>query len=137
MIADTLLSQLTKVRPTGNGEWVACCPAHQDRLPSLAIKQCDDGRVLVHCFAGCDVVDVVGAVGLSLGDLMPERISVDGLKRVPFNPRTVLEAVGNNAVLIALMANGIAHGQTMTVGDKDKLFELAGEIQEAISYATR
>lgn len=137
MIADTLLSQLTKVRTTSNGEWVACCPAHDDRLPSLAIKQCDDGRVLVHCFAGCDVEEVVGAVGLSLGDLMPERLSVEGLKRVPFNPRTVLEAIGNNSMLIAFMAKELAHGQTLTEADKDKLFELAGEIQEAISYATR
>lgn len=42
--------------------WLACCPAHDDRDPSLAIRDGDDGRVLVHCHAGCDqkgVIDVL------------------------------------------------------------------------------
>jgi hypothetical protein len=39
--------------------WLACCPAHDDREPSLAIRDGDDGRVLVHCHAGCDQRDVL------------------------------------------------------------------------------
>ena len=34
-------------------DWIAHCPAHQDRTPSLAIHTTDDGQVLVHCHAGC------------------------------------------------------------------------------------
>lgn len=39
--------------------WVACCPAHDDRRPSLSLTDTDDGRVLVHCHAGCDGRNVI------------------------------------------------------------------------------
>ena len=63
-----LLDRLSGVRPTGTGRWIARCPAHEDRSPSLSIRDIDD-RVLVHCFAGCGVGDVLLAVGLTLADL--------------------------------------------------------------------
>jgi len=47
--------------------WVACCPAHDDRNPSLSLKEADDGRVLVHCHAGCEqsaVIDALKARGV-------------------------------------------------------------------------
>ena len=69
---DLLLSQLQKVQQRGKGQWLACCPAHEDRSPSLAIKENSDGRILVKCFAGCGATDVVHAVGLTLADLFPE-----------------------------------------------------------------
>ena len=34
---DYLVSQLHKVKYTGHGRYIACCPAHDDRTPSLAI----------------------------------------------------------------------------------------------------
>ena len=39
--------------------WVARCPAHEDRKPSLSISSGNDGKVLVHCHAGCDQRDVI------------------------------------------------------------------------------
>lgn len=66
---DKLLFRLDKVRSNGNGKYMACCPAHDDRSPSLSIKETDTGRVLVHCFAGCLAADVMAAVGLTLADL--------------------------------------------------------------------
>jgi hypothetical protein len=35
---------------------------------TLQVTRCDD-RVLVYCFAGCATVDVLAAVGMTLGDL--------------------------------------------------------------------
>jgi hypothetical protein len=49
MIADALLSRLDGVRPTGQDQWVARCPAHNDKDPSLSIAEKDD-RVLIHLF---------------------------------------------------------------------------------------
>lgn len=69
---NALLAQLKKVQPKGKGQWMACCPAHEDRSPSLAIKENHDGRILLKCFAGCGAADVVHAVGLTLGDLFPD-----------------------------------------------------------------
>ena len=64
----TLLDRLSGVKQNGE-QWIARCPAHEDRNPSLSIRRGDDGRCLVNCFAGCHVADVVAAVGLELKDL--------------------------------------------------------------------
>jgi putative DNA primase/helicase len=48
-------------RPIG-GVWMARCPAHDDRTPSLSIRHADDGKVLVHCHAGCDQERVIAAL---------------------------------------------------------------------------
>lgn len=66
---DNILARLEKVTPAGEGKWKACCPAHDDRSPSLAVGVGRDGAILVHCHAGCDVRDVVKAVGLRTADL--------------------------------------------------------------------
>src|SRR5882724_5086828 len=71
MIVDELLTRFDKGKKSGPNKWVARCPAHEDRSPSLAIKEGDDGVVLLHCFAGCSVDDVCGAIGIELMDLFP------------------------------------------------------------------
>lgn len=45
-----------------NGGWTARCPAHDDRTPSLSIREADDNKVLVHCHAGCDQERVIAAL---------------------------------------------------------------------------
>ena len=73
MIAD-ILPKLEKVKAgKAQGQWLACCPAqaHQDRNPSLSIRELQDGRVLLHCWSGCDTRDIVGAIGLDLRCLYP------------------------------------------------------------------
>ena len=47
MNAETIAKALGG-RRTGTN-WMAPCPAHEDRDPSLAIRGTCDGRVLVHC----------------------------------------------------------------------------------------
>ena len=73
MSAEILLNQLHKVRKSGPDSWMACCCAHEDRTPSLSIKECSDGHVLIKCFAGCSAMEVMDAAGLQMSDLMPER----------------------------------------------------------------
>lgn len=65
---ERLLPRLDLLKETGAGTWMACCPAHDDRRPSLSIKDGDD-RVLLHCFAGCPVEDITAAIGLEMRDL--------------------------------------------------------------------
>jgi hypothetical protein len=52
------------------GDWQ--CPAHQDHTPSLSVHQGHDGRVLLHCHAGCAPEQVAAALGLTMRDLFPE-----------------------------------------------------------------
>jgi hypothetical protein len=58
-----------RVVPGRADSWVAQCPAHEDGSPSLSILRKPDGMLLVHCFAGCGVDEVMGALGLELRDL--------------------------------------------------------------------
>ena len=52
MRAETIAKALGG-RKVGGG-WMARCPAHEDRNPSLSIHDANDGKVLVRCHAGCD-----------------------------------------------------------------------------------
>lgn len=47
-------------RRSGSG-WMARCPAHDDRSPSLSLREAE-GKVLVHCHAGCSQADVIEAL---------------------------------------------------------------------------
>ncbi len=80
-----VLNHLDYVKQTGQGKWLARCPAHDDRSPSLAIKEVE-GRVLIHCFAGCSVMDVLQAVGLKMANLFPDK-SIDPYAPKPKTPK--------------------------------------------------
>ena len=70
---DNILSRLDGVKRTPRG-YVARCSNldHRDKSPSLVVSEAPDGRVLIHCFAGCDPVDILAGIGLELKDLFPE-----------------------------------------------------------------
>jgi len=75
MSAVNLLNALQKVKKTKEGQWMACCPAHEDKNESLSIKELPDGRILIHCFAECAASEVLSSVGLGYEDLFPDRES--------------------------------------------------------------
>ncbi len=56
-----------------NGHWMARCPAHDDREPSLQISEGTEGRVLLKCFAGCSIEAITRVIGIALSDLFPAR----------------------------------------------------------------
>lgn len=59
--------------PDGKGEYLTFCPAHDDRnTPNLRVRETEDGRVLLRCFAGCDqdeVLDALTEKGIGKTDL--------------------------------------------------------------------
>lgn len=68
---DNFLSRLEKVKRNGKG-YLACCPAHNDKTPSMTIKETSSGSVVFHCFAGCAPESIVSAIGLTFSDLYPD-----------------------------------------------------------------
>lgn len=60
-------------------DWMARCPAHDDREPSRSVSVGRDGRILMSCFAGCDIEAICQTLGTSMRDLMPS----DPRRRVP------------------------------------------------------
>jgi putative DNA primase/helicase len=74
-----ILNRLKNVKALQNGEHQACCPAHEDKQPSLNLKQEGD-TILIKCQAGCPTESIVSALGLEMKDLF---ISNNTLKPIP------------------------------------------------------
>ena len=51
------------------GQWQSQCPAHEDKTPSLSITETGEGKVLLHCHAGCDSRAVMDSLELEYKDL--------------------------------------------------------------------
>ena len=108
MTAVALLDHLALVHRTGEGRWVARCPSHEDRRPSLSIRELEDQRVLLHCHAGCSVENVLGAVGLGFDALFPPRTDQPLLRpvRKPWRVSDVVAALrGELTVAFVLLAS--------------------------------
>lgn len=129
-----LLSRLKKVKPTGENRWVACCPAHADKNPSMTIRYLDDGRILLHCFAGCDPGTIIHVVGLEFSDLFPEPLTKASLPKVrqPFSDREALECLRNESAIVALAVSQVVDGLPLTNRDAMRVALAAGKIASAL-----
>ena len=130
---NALLERLDRVRETGPGRWLACCPGHDDRSPSLTVREKDDGRILIHCFAGCSTNDLLGAIGLEMQDLFPS--SPDNrpalAPRERWIPHDVIKALAEEAMLLVIAASAMAAGQTLTDADCKRLLVAASRFNAA------
>lgn len=129
---DDILPRLEKVKRTGRGNWLACCPAHEDRSPSMTIHAADDGRILVKCFAGCTFEEIAGAVGMGWEPWFPPK-QADDFKppiRRPFPAGDVLEALNAEALLVAVSAVNVANGYELSEYDKARLVLASQRIEE-------
>lgn len=72
MTLTDLCSRLHGVTKTASG-FSARCPAHEDKNPSLSIGTGSDGRILLHCQAGCGFPAICEALGVKPADLFPDR----------------------------------------------------------------
>ena len=88
---DRILAGLDNVKAMVGGEHSARCPAHADRNNSLSVGTGDDGRVLLKCFVGCDTVQIVGAIGLTLADLFPKGQPGEGGRHIPSHDATTVQ----------------------------------------------
>jgi hypothetical protein len=140
--AAEFLSGLQKVKNTAPGEWVACCPAHDDNTPSLAVKEADDGRILIFCRAGCSFESVCSSRGVEPAELFPDTDRWKGramiaLKPLSFNPRTMLHAMQFNAMVLSILASDIAQGKEISLKDKETAFRISEEFDEVIRAISR
>jgi hypothetical protein len=132
---NTLLPLLEKVQSIGNGKYKALCPAHDDRSPSLAIKD-DSERLLLHCFSGCETEDVLGAIGLTFADIMPEKAMGNFKKeKRPFYAMDVIGIIKNEATLVYIYASDMAKGLTLTIKDKERLLLATSRINHGYEVA--
>ena len=129
-----LLDRLESVAEVGQGRWIAKCPAHDDRSPSFSIREVDD-RILAHCFAGCDIGDVLAAIGLELKDLYLEPLGHHLPARAGRNhshaARDALRAISREALLVCVAADNLAQGVNLNDEDRGRLSLAANRIRSA------
>ena len=132
-----LLDRLRKVQSRGHGQYMACCPAHEDRTPSLSIRDAGDGRILVNCLAGCSIEDVLSSIGLEFKDISPPNPIAHHMK--PVKPRVyatdALKALEFEARIVQLAAYGMSIGKKLDEQDSDRLKLAIDRIETALEIA--
>ena len=124
----SLLERLDAVRERSSGHWFARCPAHDDQSPSLSIKETDEGRILIHCFAGCCPLAVMNAVGLSMSDLFPTPPGDTKPGKPRWNYRELLEVVYREATICAQAAQECAMGRNLSYEDAKRVWKASERI---------
>ena len=135
---EQLLSRLARVKGR-NGSWTARCPAHADKGPSLAVREGEDGRVLLHCFAGCNTSDVLGALGMDMNDLFPPKVkSHEGIRpamKPAFFASDLMRIIHFEALVIQIVAFDIANSKPVTEETRERMLTAYQRIEEAVRYA--
>lgn len=137
MSVDKLLNGLQKLKRTGNSSWMACCPAHDDRSPSLSIKDNGDGKVMLRCFAGCETIDVLGAIGLDWDDVMPPRQQPERIQTVKPVKHTIyatdaIEIIRKEAQIIVMAALDITKGVKINEPEMERIKTAMTRINTAL-----
>jgi hypothetical protein len=133
--AEKILGRLSGVRQTGSNTWLARCSAHEDRSPSLSVRETGDGKLLLHCFAGCPVGDVLDALGLSLADLFDrpvEHCTPPSRSRIP--ARDVLEVVAFEVSVAAIIAHDMLASREIGELGWQRLETACNRINSARTY---
>jgi len=130
MDVNDFLARLDGVRGR-NGQWQARCPAHADRSPSLSVKDGGNGLILLHCFGGCGTDDVLGALGLTMTDLFPERLGDFPARRGSFSAMDAFRALQFESSVVAIESARFAEGRSV---DPARLALAAGRIAQALEF---
>ncbi|OFC40480.1 hypothetical protein BAE30_16550 [Acidithiobacillus caldus] len=137
---EKLLPLLDRARQTAPDKWIALCPAHDDKRPSLSIREADDGKILLKCWTGCSAAEIVNALGLSLADLFPgdRRHLADhgtGPMRRPFDYRDALTGVAHEATVARFIIAAARSGHPLTDEDVQRLALAEERIDAALRAA--
>jgi hypothetical protein len=132
--AAKLLDRLPRPRQSRLGAWAAGCPCCQSkRGRPISVRELDDGRVLLHAFCGCDTGAVLGALGLTLSDLFPERLPLHSYpathSRIP--AADLLEVISAETCVISLIATDLLVKKAIREADWQRLAKAAARIHHA------
>lgn len=126
-----VLTSLANVRQRQPSQWSARCPTHDDKSPSLSVRETPEGAVLLHCFAGCAVNNVVAALSLNMTDLFPPRqLTGREPKRQPrlLTAVQALELLDQEAHLVVVAAANVLHGVALESTDLTRIAQAVGRI---------
>lgn len=134
MSADRLLERLAGVKSIGPGKYKARCPAHEDKSPSLSVRVLDDGRTLVHCFAGCGAADVVESLGLKLDVLFPEKEHATARpSRRPYAAADLIHFIDRESLVVLVLACDAIAKQRLVEADLARVTAARARLSSVIA----
>jgi hypothetical protein len=132
-----LLSRLEKVRKIGQNRWVACCPAHNDRTPSLQISETQEGIILIKDFGqDCNIGQIASAIDVNVSDLFPENTKSKyhaPIKRARFDAAHILQCLAQDTRFVFMCAKHIATGEPLLNSDQKELLAAYARIERALA----
>lgn len=133
---DLVLSRLDahKVRQNGRDRWRSACPGHGGSNPTaLSIGVGDEGQVLLRCWQGCDVEQVISALGLDLSELFPRR--QDGrhsgpavAKRRLISASEALDLLHREMLLAVVCSSDMAKGHALDDATRERLLQSTARV---------
>jgi hypothetical protein len=131
-----LLGKLQKVKSRGRDSWVACCPAHDDKSPSLKLD-IKNNKILIKCWSGCSTEDILGAVGMDFHDIMPDKPIYH--RSSPGKPTLyasdALRILKVESMIITLCASDIKHKRPIADEDYQRVLLAMERINAAMEAA--
>jgi hypothetical protein len=142
MHIEELLTRLDSVKKT-RVRYMARCPAHADKSPSLSVTE-GDKAILLKCWAGCDLREIIGKLGLSITDLFFNTPTPRGQRPTPKPPKVDRIAMAFRFELAALnrrlrAERIIAAGKTLDVSSLSnaELDRALGSVAQAVADLER
>lgn len=120
MRASELITRLQKVKAHGANKWMACCPAHKDASPSLAITETPNGKILLKCFTGCSAAEIVQSLGLRLEDLFPDAYEESPMafaKREMADRQRKQSELEKARIFLGILTTHLKNGKTVAPSD--------------------
>ncbi len=111
---DQILDRLVNVKKSGTNKWIACCPVHEDKTPSMGVW--DEGeRIIMHCLGcGAKGPDIMGALSL------PVRMLFKDDKSMPagYVPKAVIEKAKEAVYFADIFESEVNKGYQATLAEK-------------------
>jgi hypothetical protein len=120
---------------TGHNQWRARCPAHDGRSRTLSVRETDDGRTLLHCFASCAPLEVLGAVGLRMADLFPRKIADHRFRssRSLMSATEALACIDHEVIVVEIILSEVIATRTFNEDQLQRLMLAVQRISSARS----
>jgi len=133
MIADRFLHLFDKVISTGQNRWVAICPCHDEKTPSMTITEGDDS-VLMHCFGcGANGKDVCERFDINPMELFSKDFTPGDYKKPRIPAADILRCLDYEILFMSCVNRQLLAGQPLRKEDTERLKIAAKRINAAMS----
>lgn len=131
------LANLPKFKKLSTGRYVACCPVHGDKHPSLSITQKPDGVWVLHCFScGANGQAVCDSLGIDVTSLFPpsDNRRYEKQHKQGFSAWQLLQCLEKDLIVIVAAADMLRNGEVLPDSDRQYLSEVILRVNDGLRY---